>query len=123
MRNPERARVAPEPCQALHQLGVGRARQQRGDERVFLRPREVDLVHVRRLLAIEVGAQPHAGDTGRRLDRQHAFRGNLVPVGYGRLRNANPARELGNPADRLYGFTQTRIAHQSLWLWVPPRTT
>jgi hypothetical protein len=123
MGNPERACVAAEARQALQQLRVGRACEQRRNERVFLCPREIDLVDLGHLLAIEVGAQPHPRDTGRRLDRQHAFRGNLVPVGYGRLRNANPAGELGNPADRLYGFTQTRIAHQSLWLWVPPRTT
>ena len=78
MRDPERACVAAEPRKPREQVGVGRAREQRGEERVFLRAREIDLVDLAgRRLAIEIGPQPHARDAGRCLDGQHALGGNF----------------------------------------------
>ena len=115
MRDAERARVAAEARKPLQQCARrARARAARRAARIPARARDRSRRPRRLRLAIEVGPQTHARDAGRGLDGEHALGGNLVPVRYGRLRNADAAGEFGNSADRLYGFAQTRIAHQSL---------
>ena len=87
-------RDRPSACcvyQALTGL-VGRARQKRGEQRVFLGARGIDLFDVptiRVTLAIEIRTQHAAIDAGRRFDGDDALRGNARPVGYRRLGNAN----------------------------------
>ena len=113
MRDAERACVAAKAREPREQIGVGRAREQRGEERVFLRAREIELVDIRvGLFAIEIGPQAHARNAGRRLDGEYALGGNFVPVRHGRLRDADTAGELGNPTDRLDRCAQSRITHR-----------
>jgi hypothetical protein len=110
----ERARIAAEPREAREQRRIGRAGEQCGEQRVFLCAREIDLVDGGRRLAIEIRAQADACDAGCSLHGEYAFCGNLVPVRHGRLRYADAPGEFRHSADCLYGFAQTRIAHQSL---------
>ena len=83
MREPERARVAAQGRQARQQRGIGRAREQRDEQRVFLRARGIDFVDSHRpcrLLGIEIGPQRSRDHPGRGLDRQDALCGNMRPV-------------------------------------------
>ena len=50
MRDAERRRVAAQAGETLQQLRVRRAREQRGEQRVFLRARRGDLVGLRLVL-------------------------------------------------------------------------
>ena len=105
MRDAERAGIAAEPRKARKQVGIRSTREQRRQQGVLARPREIDLVDFAcRRLAIEIGAQAHTRDAGCCLDGEHALCGNLVPVGDGWLRYANTTGEFGDAADRLYCF-------------------
>ena len=62
MRDAERADVAAQTGQPLQQRGVRRARQQGGEQRVFLRARDIDLVDV-------AGRRLTPNRSGRRIAR------------------------------------------------------
>ena len=105
MRDAERAGIAAEPRKARKQVGIGSTREQRRQEGVLARPREVDLVDFAcSRLAIKIGTQAHTRDAGCCLNGEHALCGNLVPVGDGWLRYPNTAGEFGDAANRLYCF-------------------
>ena len=116
MREAERRRIAAAVATSrASSVGIRRAREQRGEQRIFLRAREIDLVDVGCTAGspIEIGPQTHARDAGRGLDRKHALGGNRVPVRNGRLRNTDAAREFGDAADGLDRFLKSRIAHSN----------
>ena len=82
------------------QRRVGRAREQRREQRIFLRARR-DRRRRRRSAHCVRRRGRAAGlrvDAGRRLDREHALGGNARPVGHRRLRDADLARKLADAA-------------------------
>ena len=88
MGEPERGGIGLQRREPAKELGVRRAREQQREERIFLRPRRVDLVnlalgHVAPLK--QIGPQQLPPDAGRLLDGDDAIGGNSAPVGDGRL--------------------------------------
>jgi hypothetical protein len=114
MHDAEWRRIAAQRGQPVQQGMVGRARQQRGEQRIFLRAGGIDLVYIagtRILLAEEIGAQHAAIDPGRGLDRCHALRRYARPVGDRRLGDANFSGKRTDAAGGTYCFVEARIAH------------
>ena len=88
MRQTERACVAAQLGKTREQRGIGRAREQHREERIFLRARGIDLVDVAAdalVLGVKIGPQDRAAHAGRGLDREHALSGNARPVRNRRL--------------------------------------
>ena len=82
MGDAQRRRIAAQLGQTAQQLRVRRSRQQRRQQRVFLRAREIDFVDVvgHLLSAVKIGPQDRARDTGHGFDREHALGGNARPI-------------------------------------------
>ena len=103
---------SPRKCgQPLQKCRIRRPRQQRRQQRVFLRAGKIDLVDaVRRVvLVVKVGPQDGARDACHRLDRQHPLGGNARPIRHRGLGNADTARKLGDATGSANRFLQTPI--------------
>ncbi len=105
--------VAAQFAELLEQRGVGRARQQRRQQRIFLRARGIDLVDVAgRVGAEQIGPQDRAVDAGGGFDGEHALRRDAIPIRNRRLRNSDAARELAHAADGADRFLQSGVSHR-----------
>src|SRR6266852_1188155 len=121
MRRSDRARIAAQAGEALEQAGIGGAREQSRQQRVFLRARGIDLVDIAaksRMLAVKVGAQNRATHAGRVFDRDDALGGNARPVRHRRLRNAYFSRERTDSAGSADRFVETSIPHGRFFLLI-----
>ena len=81
MRQTERRGIAAQLRKARDSKSrIRRARQQRGEQRIFLRARGIDFIDIAGHLvsAVEIRPQHRAIDAGRRLDGDHPFGGNRV---------------------------------------------
>ena len=108
MRHAERRRIAAQRCKAAQKFRVRRARQQRRQQRVFLRAREIDFIDAGGLivLAVQIGPQNRASDAGQRFDRQNAFGRNARPIRHRGLGNPNRrASSLTPPAARIASWS------------------
>jgi len=81
MRNTERRRVEAQLGERGEQLLRWRGGEQRGEERVFLRARDIHVVSLDQItLAVEIGPQLYARNSGRRLDGEYAFGRHAIPI-------------------------------------------
>jgi len=88
MRNAQRARVAAHGGELCQQFRIRGARQQRCQQRVFLRARRRHIVIcVRRFFGrlIQVGSEDFSVDTRGCLNNEHAFGRDFVPIRHGWL--------------------------------------
>ncbi len=115
MREPERARIAAQAGEPLEQCGVGGAREQHRQQRVFLRTRGIDLVDVAGgawVFRVKIGAQNRAAHAGRGFDRQHAFSRHTCPIRDRWLRNAYFTRKRADTAGSANRLVETYIPHR-----------
>ena len=108
-----RCRIGAQLGQFGQQLRIRCAREQRGDQRIFLRACSIHFIDVAGHLvsAVKIGAQDGAIDSGNGFDRDHAFRRNANPIGNGRLGNADLARKLADAAGGAYRFGKSWFPH------------
>ena len=109
MRDAERRRIAAQLGKLFEQLRIGRAREQAGEQRIFLRAREIDVIDVG--FAVEIGPQNRAADAAHGFHREHALGGYSGPIGDGGLGDADAARKFGDAADGANGFLQSPVRH------------
>ena len=74
--------------------------QQSGEQRIFLRARQIDVIDFagHEMFAVKIGAQGGAAEVGGRFDRRDALGGNPGPVGNRWLRDSDAAREFAYAA-------------------------
>ena len=83
MGNTEQARISLEMREATEQTGIGWAREQDRQQRIFPRTCRIDLIEVAdhtRALGKEIGSKDRAIDAGRRFHRQNPLRRHPRPV-------------------------------------------
>ncbi len=97
MRDAERRRIAAQFGDLFEQVCVGRARKQAGEQRIFLRARQIDVVDVG--FAVQIRAQNRAADAAHGFHRQHALGGYPDPVGDRWLGDSDAARKFRDAAD------------------------
>ena len=112
----ERAGVAAQARQTAQELCIRRAREQRRQQRVFLGARGIHLVEGFGLAAEQIGAQHVPGNAGCGFYGQNALGRDALPVGYGRLRDPDAARKLGDAADCTYRLIEPRVPHLAYFL-------
>jgi hypothetical protein len=71
MRNTERRCIAAKLGDPPEQRGIRSARQQHGEQRVFLGARGVDFVELADMLAIKIRSQDRTRNPGRGFHRDH----------------------------------------------------
>jgi hypothetical protein len=115
MRQSERARIAAQCAETLKQPDIGRACEQHREQRVFLRPRSVDLVNVAGragMFSVEVGPQNRSAHAGRSFNRHYAFGRNARPVRHRRLGDANFSRKRADPAGNADRLIKSYVPHR-----------
>ena len=118
MRGTERRRIAAQRGQPLQKFRIRRTRQQRRQQRVFLRAGKIDLIDAAHfvVLVVKIGPQDRARDTGQCLDRQHPLGGDARPIRHRRLGNPNAPRKLGDATGCVNRFLESPIWHVVFFL-------
>ena len=114
MGEPEGTGVALELGEPRQHFAGRSAAEKEGEQRVFVRPQEVDLVDLGDRcggVGIEVRAEDAAGDPGQSLDREDAFGGDAPPARHGGLRNAEAAGQRTDSAGRPDRLLETDFSH------------
>ena len=113
----KRGYVASQPRDLGEQCVRRRAREQGGEQRVFLRTGCIDGIDgtiLHSWLAIEIGTKLLARHAGRSFDGDHPLGRHPVPIRNGRLGNADFPGKLGYAARCIDGTIKARIAHVDL---------
>jgi hypothetical protein len=112
MGEPERTRIRAQRGETSEELGIGRTREQAGEQPVLGGTRGIDLVdRIACARAVQVGPQHDPADARHFLHRQYTLGGHTRPVRDGGLRNAYFAGKLAHASNCTYGFVEPRIAH------------
>jgi hypothetical protein len=121
MQEAERAGIHTQIGDALQECGRGRAHQQRRQQSVFLRARDIDFVDIAGYLVLseKIGAQSGTRNACLTLDRGYTFRRHARPIGDRRLGNAQTTSELSDATYGTEGFGETGVAHSVSLFFTP----
>src|SRR5215469_17076020 len=115
MRGSERGLIARQLSDLLEQDRIGRSSEQLCQQRIFPRAAVRDLVHVR--LGVKVRPQNRASNAACVFDLENTLGRDPGPIRDGRLRNSDPAGQLGDAADRANSLLESPVSHGSRCLW------